>query len=113
MNPGPTGSGTVRTFQPDGDTRWVVEFDGVASADSIIPAYTVSFQMVLYPNGNVRLNYRDLPTTSALGSTPVTVGMIAKDGLLYSQIACITGEKKLGQIPLSGTSVWITGSGLY
>ncbi len=113
LNPGPTGSGTVRTFQPDGETRWVVEFDGVASAAGVTPAYTVSFQMVLYPNGTVRLNYGNVPTAASLGATPVTVGMIAKDGLLYNQIACITAQKQLGQLPLSSTSVWITGSGLY
>ncbi len=72
LNPGPTGSGTVRTFQPDGDTRWVVEFDGVASALGVTPAYTVSFQMVLYPNGTVRLNYRNVPSAASLGNTPVT-----------------------------------------
>ncbi|MBP7960523.1 MAG: S8 family serine peptidase [Caldilineaceae bacterium] len=104
--------GSVRTFQPDGESRWVIEFDRVASS-GVSPVYTVSFQMVLYPNGSVRLNYRDVPTTAALGNIPVTVGMIAKDGLLYNQIACITASTRLGQIPLAGTSVWITGSGLY
>ena len=109
----PSRGGTVRTFQPAGESRWVVEFDGVASGVGVIPAYTVSFQMVLYPNGRVRLIYRDVPAASALGAVPVTVGMIALDGLFYNQIACITGERQLGQIPLSGTSVLITGSELY
>jgi subtilisin family serine protease len=107
----PSRGGRVRTFQPAGTPRYVVEFSNVATAASVSPAYTVSFQMVLYPNGNVGLNYRDVPANPG----PVTVGVVALDGLLYNQLTCRTADRPtgVGDLPLAGTSYLITGSELY
>lgn len=107
----PSLGGRVRTFQPAGVTRYVVEFSDVATASGVSPAYTISFQMVLYPNGNVGLNYRDVPANPGA----VSVGVVALDGLLYNQIACrSTGQPSgVGDLPKPKSSFLITGSDLY
>ncbi|MCB0190269.1 MAG: S8 family serine peptidase, partial [Caldilineaceae bacterium] len=77
LNPGAQGA-QVSSFQPD-DDRFVVEFANVPSANGVTPAYVVSFQIVLYRDGDVRLNYRQAPGVIA-GAPPVTVGIEARDG---------------------------------
>ena len=102
LEPSASG-GQVSTFQPATD-HFVVEFSNVASAQTVTPAYRVSFQMVLYMNGDIRLNYRD-----ALGITDsapaVVVGVEARDGLFFNQVACKDATMEIGYLPESQQSI--------
>ena len=65
LNPGAAGA-EVATFQP-GPDRFVVQYKNVPSAAGVAPSYKVSFQIVLYADGNVRLNYGQAPQQAAIG----------------------------------------------
>jgi hypothetical protein len=101
LNPGAAGA-QVSTFQP-ATNRFVIEFANVPTAAGVAPAYTVSFQIVLYTNGDVGLNYAQTPD---LQSAPpsVTVGVEANDGLFYNQITCKDADTELGFLPASRQS---------
>ncbi len=100
----PTASGArISSFQPAAD-RFVVEFENVPSGGGITPAYRVSFQIVLYENGNIRLNYQDAPGFSAT-APDVTVGVEARDGLFFNQVACKAGNFEIGYLPQSQQSL--------
>ncbi|MEZ4862351.1 MAG: S8 family serine peptidase [Caldilineaceae bacterium] len=93
----------VSTFAPAAD-RFVVEYENVASAAGISPSYRVSFQIVLYASGDVRLNYRDAPAFQ--GTLPqVTIGVEAHDGLFYNQVVCSDKTVQLGYLPTSQQSL--------
>jgi hypothetical protein len=94
--------GQVSTFQPSGD-RFVIEFDQVSTTATITPTYTVSFQIVLYANGDIGLNYAQTPDLQT-NPPPVTVGVEATDGLFYNQIACKDSTTELGYLPASRQS---------
>jgi len=108
--------GEVSTFVPGSD-RFVVEFDNVSSAVGVEPAYRVSFQVVLFRNGDVQLNYRDTPllTVTALqGALPlVTAGVQARAGLYHRQVACRDAVNALGVLPQSGQSIRINRGDIY
>lgn len=96
LNPGSPGA-RVSTFQPAAD-RFVIEFENVPTA-GIVPAYQLSFQIVLFTNGEIHLNYLDVPTE--LKTMPVvTIGIEARDGLFYNQVACSTGAIQVGYLPV-------------
>lgn len=95
LNPGGSGA-RVSTFQPTAD-RFVIEFDNVPTA-GVAPEYRVSFQIALYRNGDIYLNYLDVPTE--LKQMPaVTIGVEARDGLFYNQVTCNTGATQIGYLP--------------
>lgn len=95
LNPGSPGA-RVSTFQPATD-RFVIEFENVPTA-GLVPEYQLSFQIVLFTNGEIHLNYLDVPTE--LKTMPVvTIGIEARDGLFYNQVACSTGAIQLGYLP--------------
>jgi hypothetical protein len=95
LNPGASGA-RVSTFQPAAD-RFVVEFENVPAAGAT-PSYRVSFQIVLYRNGNIYLNYLDVPVQQK-AMPAVTIGIEARDGLFYNQVACNTGATQVGYLP--------------
>lgn len=96
LNPGSPGA-RVSTFQPATD-RFVIEFENVPTA-GLVPEYQLSFQIVLFTNGEIRLNYLDVPTQ--LKTMPVvTIGIEARDGLFYNQVACSTGAIQVGYLPV-------------
>lgn len=96
LNPGGSGA-RISTFQPATD-RFVIEFENVPAA-GIVPEYQLSFQIVLFQSGEIRLNYLDVPTE--LKSMPVvTIGVEARDGLFYNQVACNTGALEVGYLPI-------------
>jgi len=102
LNPGQAGA-RVSTFQPAAD-RVVIEFENVPAAGTS-PAYQVSFQIVLYRNGDVRLNYLDVP----VDQTPmpaVTIGIEGRDGLFYNQVACSDGTTQVGYLPSSRQTLY-------
>jgi len=106
----PSASGArVSSFQPAAD-RFVVEFDDVPSASGITPAYQVSFQIVLYKSGDIRLNYQDAPGLRVDAPT-VTVGVEARDGLFFNQVACKTSDVEIGYLPQSQQSLLFRGQG--
>lgn len=95
LNPGSPGA-RVSTFQPVAD-RFVIEFENVPTA-GVIPEYQLSFQIVLFRTGEIRLNYLDVPTE--FKTMPVvTIGVEARDGLFYNQVTCSTGAVQLGYLP--------------
>lgn len=95
LNPGSSGA-RVSTFQPTTD-RFVVEFENVPTT-GVLPEYQLSFQIVLFKNGEIRLNYLDVPTE--LKTMPVvTIGVEARDGLFYNQVTCNTGALVVGYLP--------------
>lgn len=102
LNPG-AQSARVSTFQSAAG-RFVVEFDSVPSAGNS-PDYQVSFQIVLYQNGDISLNYRE-----ALGLTAnapnVTIGVKARDGLFFNQVACKDNSMEIGFLPESQQSLF-------
>ena len=113
LDPNTTGS-RVSTFQP-GNDRFVIEFSNVTSTST--PTYTVSFQIVLYNNGNIALNYLTLP--SFVGTPlPATVGIESRDGLFALLIACSTpassgNRQVIGVLPQSEQSFLIKASDLF
>ena len=95
LNPGAAGA-RVSTFQPATD-RFVVEFENVPAAGATLD-YRISYQIVLYSSGEVRLNYLDVPVQQQ--SLPVvTIGIEARDGLFYNQVACNDGTAQVGYLP--------------
>jgi thermitase len=92
----------IVTFQP-AVGRFVIQYEAVASAAGITPPYTTTFQIVLHANGDVGLNYLDVPTSMAqtLGTlTPLVVaGVQARNGLFHNQVACITPTAGFGRPP--------------
>ena len=94
LNPGAAGA-RVSTFQPTTD-RFVIEFENVPQV-GVAPATLLSFQIVLYRNGNIALNYRDVPTQGVMPM--VTIGVEARDGLFYNQVACNNGTTQVGYTP--------------
>ncbi len=92
----PDMGGTVSTFTSVSGA-FVAEFLDVPLASATSPADRVSFQMALFANGQVRLNYAALPsTTSDVAVGDVAVGVEVNEGLLSSRIACRKGIKSLG-----------------
>lgn len=108
LNPAASG-GRVSSF-PAGTDRFVIEFDNVASSNSVSPAYRVSFQMVLYANGDIRLNYRDALAITA-DAPNVTVGVEARDGRFFNQVACNTNSVTVGYLPESNQSIFFDADG--
>lgn len=96
LNPGSAGA-RVSTFQPTSD-RFVIEFENVPTT-GVLPDYQLSFQIVLFKSGEIRLNYLDVPTE--LKTMPsVTIGVEARDGLFYNQVTCNTGALEVGYLPV-------------
>ncbi|MFN8495206.1 MAG: S8 family serine peptidase [Caldilineaceae bacterium] len=96
LNPGIAG-GKVSTFRPATD-RFVIEFDNVSAAAGVTPRYRVSFQIVLYTNGNIRLNYQQVPERQTAPPN-VTIGLETTDGRFYNQVACKDATTELGILP--------------
>jgi len=115
LDPGLSG-GVISAFQPAPD-RFVIQYEDVASAAGTEPPYTVTFQIVLHSNGNIGLNYLEVPDAVAqdLGElTPeVTVGVQARNGLFYNQATCITLSEGYGRPPHSQTSILIAREDVY
>lgn len=99
----------ISSFQSAADT-FVVEFSNVPSAASVTPTYVVSFQMVLYANGDIRLNYDVTPELSATLPN-VTVGVEARNSLFFNQVACKDGDLEVGYLPQSRQSILFRGTG--
>lgn len=101
---------SVVTFQPAAD-RFVIEYENVASAVGVLPPYTTTFQIVLHANGNVGLNYLDVPESMAQTldtlSPSVAVGVQARSGLFHNQVTCITSTAGFGRPPHSELSILI------
>jgi thermitase len=100
LDPGATGA-RVSHFQPATD-RYVIEYDNVPTSLTVSATYTVSFQIVLYRNGDVGLNYRQASSQLALPS--VTIGVEAYDGLFYNLVVCKDEATELGYLPSAGQS---------
>lgn len=96
LDPGAIGA-RVSSF-PAGADRFVIEFENVPSAATVSSSYLVSFQIVLYKNGDIGLNYRDAPSIQK-GSIRATVGVEARDGLFHNQVACKDDTLELGFLP--------------
>jgi subtilisin family serine protease len=93
----------VSTFQP-ALGRFVIEFNNVPVATTITPTYRVSFQIVLYSSGNIELNYQQTPNLHG-AMLPVTIGVEARAGLFYNQVACKDTQSELGVLPESRQSL--------
>ncbi len=112
----PALGGEISTFAPAAD-RFVIQYENVASAAGVTPAYTATFQIVLYANGSVGFNYRDVPdavATSLTSLTPrVVAGVQARDGLFRNQLACVTAARSYGRPPHDGESILIKPEEVY
>ncbi len=109
LDPGAVGA-SVSTF-PLGDDRFVVEFVATPAVGVSQP-YTVSFQMVLYENGNIGLNYAHAP--EFIGApAPATVGVSSSSGLFYNLIACATASNTIGVLPSARQSFLIKAGDLF
>jgi thermitase len=108
LNPAAAGA-RISTFQPAAD-RFVIEYADVPNRPLAgAPPYVVNFQIVLFRNGNIGLNYglmSRLPT-----EPPVTVGVEARDGLFFNQIACRTATAEFGYLPISHQSLLLKAEG--
>lgn len=91
----------ISTFQPDAD-RFVIEYNQASIVGS---SERVSFQIVLHVDGQIQLNYGEMPAHSL--DAPVVVGVSTQDGRFYNQVACWTGRSKLGTLPESYQSLVI------
>ncbi len=112
LDPTLTG-GQILAFQPAPD-RFVVEYQNVGVVGS--PA-AVTLQIVLYANGDIGFNYQEVPAPVAQNLnqlTPqVTVGVQARAGLFYNQVACTTAWEGYGWPPGSATSLLIQRKDAY
>ena len=106
LNPGAAGA-QVSTFLT-ANNRFVIEFDNVPTVASVSPAYRVSFQIVLYPNGNIGLNYGQAPSWGDVSMA--TVGVEAIEGRFYNQVACKDDQTELGLLPRIGDSLLFDGA---
>ena len=116
LNVGASGAEVV-TFQPRAD-RFVIEYRNVASAAGASEPYRVTFQIVLFQNGAVQLNYLQTPAVSGQSlqqaSPRATVGVQSQAGLFRNQVACITAsEAGNGFLPASRQSVLINRQEVY
>lgn len=113
LNPS-VASSQVSTFIVGSD-RFVIEFANVPTV--VNPVYKVSFQIVLYRNGDIGLNYKDAPTF--IGATgPASIGVEAKDGRLGYLLACNapngpTGKRVIGTLPEAHQSYLIKAGDVY
>ena len=98
----PSLGGSVSTFTSLSGA-YVAEFLDVSLSAATTAADRVSFQIALFSNGRVKLNYADLPGTAG----DVVVGMEMNEGLLSSRIACRKGKTALGLLPLAGQTIVI------
>ncbi len=103
----PSLGGQISTFRSTSGA-FVVEFQGVPTASGAAPGYTVTFQVVLHPDGTIGLNYRDVPGDPSR----VTVGVEARDSLFSTRLACFTGSTRLGSPPQAGQSLEIQAADL-
>lgn len=104
----PTANGArVSTFQPAAN-KFVIEYSGIPSqALGENPAYVVNFQIVIAGNGDIGLNYGQMPRL--LVEPMVTIGVEARDGLFFNQIACRNATTDLGYLPISNQSLLLKG----
>lgn len=108
--------GAISTFQPAPD-RFVVQYNNVASAVGVTPAYTVTFQIVLHSNGSVGFNYLDTP--DAVADTPgnltpkTTIAVQARNGLFHNQVTCVTPTHGSGLPPSNRSSILIAQEDVY
>ncbi len=83
------GVGQILYYYDEGNNRFIVEYDGVPDYDSNDEGLQNWFQTILYPNGNILVNYQSL-----LGEvSEVYVGIENADGtigLMYSEEGTIT-----------------------
>ena len=110
------GDGEVSTFQPTTD-KFVIQYKDVSSGAGVSEPYSVTFQIVLYANGNIRLNYQDVPPRVAQSLwelTPeVTVGVQANNGLFHNQVSCVTLTDGFGLPPESHQSILFERGDIY
>lgn len=110
------GNGEVSTFQPTTD-RFVIQYKDVSSGAGVSEPYSVTFQIVLFANGNIRLNYQDVPPRVAQGLTElapeVTVGVQARKGLFRNQVTCVTLTDGYGLPPEAQQSIFFERKDIY
>lgn len=106
----PSLGGEISALWPEAD-RLVIQYKDIPSAASVTPSYAISFQIILYANGDIGFNYLDVPdavATSLTSLTPrVVVGVQARAGLFRNQAACITTTQGYGRPPHDGESILI------
>jgi hypothetical protein len=101
---------TLSTFQPDAN-RFVVEYHDFVSAGSSKPDDRVSFQIVLQREGEIELNYAQIPEHA---TASLTVGASAMDGRFYNQITCFReGTMRIGKMPQAHQSFFLQPEDLY
>jgi hypothetical protein len=67
--------------------------------------------MVLHRNGEVNLNYIEVPEHAPAN---LTIGMSADDGRFYNQITChVAGVTQVGELPRASQSFSISPKELY
>ncbi|MCB0055244.1 MAG: hypothetical protein KDE24_37465, partial [Caldilinea sp.] len=92
-------------------------YKDVSSGAGVSEPYSVTFQIVLYANGNIRLNYQDVPPRVAQSLwelTPeVTVGVQANNGLFHNQVSCVTLTDGFGLPPESHQSILFERGDIY
>jgi hypothetical protein len=105
------GDGQVSYFRTkSGD--FVVEFLDVESAADVEPGYTASFQIVLQAEGDIWLNYMDVP--EFLGAPGrATLGASHSDGRFHNRIFCATGDVTYGLLPAPRESFELKEEDLY
>ncbi len=110
------GDGEISTFRPTTD-KFVIQYKDVSSAAGVGEPYSVTFQIVLYANGNIRLNYQNVPPRIAQSLselTPeVTVGVQANNGLFHNQVSCVTLTEGYGLPPASEQSILFEREDIY
>jgi subtilisin family serine protease len=116
----PNPGSQISTFQP-ADDRFVIEYANVPVVGTG-PTGPVSFQIVLYRNSQVRMNFLQTPAIpgSAANYAPpnATVGIATRDGRFSNQVYCATttgggGAIELGTPPAARQSVLFKPEDLY
>jgi hypothetical protein len=113
LNPGAAGA-RVSSFSLDSD-RFVIEYRNVplkGVVDDAGKAKRVSVQIILHTNGDVQLNYAQVPGYEGRPD-PATVGVETHDARFYSLLGCITPEQVLGELPVAGRSYLIEARDIF
>lgn len=100
----------ITSFTASGK-RYVIQFENVPALGAPRP-YKVTFQIVLDQQGNIRLNYKDVP--APIGKPmPATIGAQVENGRFFSEILCSTATHTFGVAPESRKSILIRSIDLY
>lgn len=106
----PGGGGRISTFLTN-TGRFVIEYAQVRVKG--VEGGQVSFQIVLYPDGHIGINYLETPGSDGSAPPATTVGLQTGDGRFYNQVVCARAGAVFGQFPRPNQSYLFAAEDLF